>query len=256
MTCWSGPILKLRALGQAKWKGQVTNLFCHTILCYGFWMSWVWTDQRWILENFSGTKVGCVASKAIGKHDLKSAFDKKLAFYSCQTFSSRSHVSNWNRQDSRAKTITDIMCRCRCRRTSDTEPQSKREGHPYNLVTLWRAPTFFGCALFRDLWRCSQLWSMGRYSAATPTSCACRGRAGFPRARRRSPCAASATTRKAGSPLGTAEASWASRLPQATAGGTGPRRRESTLISEDITARWEDICCNLLFLSKCLKKSK
>lgn len=86
ITCWSGPVLKLGALGQAKWKGQVTYLFCHTILCYGFWMSWVWTDQRWILENFSGTKVGCVASKAIGKHDLKSAFEKKLAFTAVKHF--------------------------------------------------------------------------------------------------------------------------------------------------------------------------
>lgn len=74
--------------------------------------------------------------------------------------------------------------------------------------------------------RCSLPWSMVRSSAATPTSCACHGRAGYPKARRRSRCAGSATTRRAGSLLGTAEELSGSRLLPATADGTDPLRKE------------------------------
>lgn len=80
-----------------------------------------------------------------------------------------------------------------------------------------------GC---RNPLRCSLPWSMARSSAATPTSCACHGRAGYPKARRRSRCAGSATTRRAGSLLGTAEELSGSRLLPATADGTDPLRKE------------------------------
>lgn len=79
---------------------------------------------------------------------------------------------------------------------------------------------------------------MARSSAATPTSCACPGRAVCQRARRRSRCAGNATTRRAGWPPATVEESSGSRSRPATADGTGRPRRGSTSTSEDTTARW------------------
>lgn len=78
----------------------------------------------------------------------------------------------------------------------------------------------------RKLQGCSPPWSMARSCAVTPTSCAYRGRAGCPRARRRSRCAGSAITRRAGSPPGTDEELSGSRSHPATADETGPLHRE------------------------------
>lgn len=89
----------------------------------------------------------------------------------------------------------------------------------------------------RELQGCSPPWSMALSSAATPTSCAYRGRAGCPRARRRSQCAGNAITRRAGSLLETDEELSGSRSHPATVDGTGPLHREWTSTSEDTTAR-------------------
>ena len=80
-----------------------------------------------------------------------------------------------------------------------------------------------GC---RELQGCSPPWSMVLSCVATPTSFACPGRAGCPRVRRRSRCAGSGTTRRAGWLLGMAEESSGSRSRPATVDGTGPLHRE------------------------------
>ncbi len=85
---------------------------------------------------------------------------------------------------------------------------------------------------------CLRRWSWGPYSAATPTSCACPGRAACPAARRRSPCAGGAAMRRAGWPRGTAGGSWGSPSPPATAGETGRPRSASTSTWGDTTVRW------------------
>lgn len=90
---------------------------------------------------------------------------------------------------------------------------------------------------FGELQGCLPPWSMALSSAATPTSCACPGRAVCPRARWRSRCAGNGTTRRAGSLLGTVEELLGSRSRPATADGTGRPHREWTSTSEDTTAR-------------------
>lgn len=79
---------------------------------------------------------------------------------------------------------------------------------------------------------------MGPSSAATPTSSACPGRAVSPRARRRSPCAGGATTRRAGWPRATGGVSSGWPSPPATAAGTGTLRRESTSTCGATTVRF------------------
>lgn len=96
---------------------------------------------------------------------------------------------------------------------------------------------FSSTEVWESLQGCSPPWSMVQSCAATPTSCACRGRAGCPRVRRRSRCAGSAITRRAGLLPGMGEELLGSRSRQATADGTGPRHREWTSTSEDTTAR-------------------
>lgn len=81
-------------------------------------------------------------------------------------------------------------------------------------------------------------WNRGLFFAATPTSSACRGRGASPRARRRSPCAGGATTRRAGWPRATAAASSGWPSPRATAAGTGTLLRESTSTCGATTARF------------------
>lgn len=93
---------------------------------------------------------------------------------------------------------------------------------------------------------CLLLSSMVQSSAVTPTSCACHGRAGCPRVRRRSRCAGNATMRRAGSLPGTAAELSGSRSLPATADGTGPLHRESTSTSEDTTVRWDRFLWKIL----------
>lgn len=83
-----------------------------------------------------------------------------------------------------------------------------------------------------------QRWNRGPSFAATPISSACPGRGASPRARRRSPCAGGATTRRAGWPRATAGASSGWPSPQATVAGTGALPRESTSTCGATTARF------------------
>lgn len=102
----------------------------------------------------------------------------------------------------------------------------------------------------RGLQRCLLLWSTGRSSAATRTSSACLGRAVCPKARRRNRCVGSVTMRRAGSPPATAEESWGSRSPPATADGTDRLLRGSTSTWEDTTVRWDERSASLLMSIK------